>query len=292
MKWIKYIGLTILVVLILIAGFAYNAISSTETRIAQNYSIHPKALFIDTSAVAIERGKHQSYIRGCVECHGGDFSGKTIVEAPEVGQFIGSNITGGKGSPVANYSVEDWVRTIRYGVKPDGKPLIFMPSDEFTGISEQDLSDLLSYLKSIPVIDNDPGKTEVSPIFKFIAHVDRTVKILPAELVNHEAIIPTHLEPERSVAYGKYLAVTCTGCHGSGFKGGKIPGVPPDWPEAANLTKTGVLPKISQEKFHEILKTGINSDGRELNPTFMPYPIFKEFTDLEMDAIYLYLSSL
>jgi len=292
MKWIKYIGVAIVVLLVVIAGFAYFAISSTETRMAQSYSINPTSLVIDTSAVAIDRGKHQSYIRGCVECHGGNFAGKTIIESPEVGKFIGANITGGKHSPVTNYTVQDWVRTVRYGVKPDGKPLIFMPSDEFSGISDQDLSDLLSYLTSIPAVDKDPGKTEVSPIFKFIAHVDRKVKILPAELVNLEATAPSHVEPERTASYGKYLAVTCTGCHGSGFTGGKIPGVPPDWPEAANLTKTGSLPKISNEKFREILKTGINSEGRELNPTFMPYPIFKEFTELEMDAIYMYLSSL
>jgi cytochrome c553 len=166
-----------------------------------------------------------------------------------------------------------------------------MPSDEFTGISNQDLSDLLSYLKSLPKIDNDPGKTEVSPIFKFLAHIDRTIKILPAELVTDSNEIPNHFEPERSAAYGKYLSVTCTGCHGKEFIGGKIPGVPPDWPEAPNLTQTGVLANYTNEDFRIALRTGVALGGRKLNSQFMPYPVFKEFTDLEIDAIYAYLSS-
>lgn len=31
-------------------------------------------------------------------------------------------------------------------------------------------------------------------------------------------------------------AVPCTGCHGAHFGGGAIPGAPPDWPAARNIT--------------------------------------------------------
>lgn len=293
MKWIAIIGGIIVTVVLVVLGYVYYGISQTEQRMSANYtSIKESTIVVDTSLAALERGKHQASIRGCVECHGSNFAGKTIIDSPETGALIGANISGGKGSPVATYTMKDWENTIRYGVKPNGSPVIFMPSDEFTGISERDLADLISYLVSVEPVDKDPGKTAVSPIFKFIAHMDRNVKLIPAELVKTETKVPEHVEPERTVEYGKYLAVTCTGCHGAGFKGGKIPGVPPDWPEAPNLTKTGVLSKIDNEYFKSILRTGVASDGRNLNPMYMPYPVFKEFNDLEMDAIYLYLASL
>ena len=39
-----------------------------------------------------------------------------------------------------------------------------------------------------------------------------------------------------SVEHGKYVAAMCIGCHGATLSGGKIPGGPPDWPAAANIT--------------------------------------------------------
>ena len=39
-----------------------------------------------------------------------------------------------------------------------------------------------------------------------------------------------------TAAHGAYVANMCIGCHGAGLSGGKIPGGPPDWPAAANLT--------------------------------------------------------
>jgi hypothetical protein len=39
-----------------------------------------------------------------------------------------------------------------------------------------------------------------------------------------------------TLAHGAYVANMCIGCHGEKLAGGKIPGGPPDWPAAANLT--------------------------------------------------------
>ncbi len=39
-----------------------------------------------------------------------------------------------------------------------------------------------------------------------------------------------------TIDHGAYVANMCLGCHGAKLNGGKIPGGPPDWPPAANLT--------------------------------------------------------
>jgi hypothetical protein len=40
------------------------------------------------------------------------------------------NITPGPGNVVARYSADDWVRTLRHGVKLNGRPAIVMPSED------------------------------------------------------------------------------------------------------------------------------------------------------------------
>jgi len=90
-------------------------------------------------------------------------------------------------------------------------------------------------------------------------------------------------------ALGKYLAVTCTGCHGQGFGGGKIPGVGPKWPAASNLTPGGNLGHWSQEQFVAVLRIGRTPEGRQLDPRYMPWPQLGMMTDAELSALWDYL---
>jgi cytochrome c553 len=96
------------------------------------------------------------------------------------------------------------------------------------------------------------------------------------------------------VAYGKYLAVTCTGCHGEGLSGGAIPGTPPDWPPAANLTPdeaTG-LGGWTEADFFRALREGKRPDGTDLQGDFMPWKLTAKMTDDEIRALWMYLQTL
>ena len=74
-------------------------------------------------AAALERGRYLYASRGCVDCHGAAGTGRTFVD--DGGLVIaGPNITTGPGGVVAAYQPVDWVRTIRHGVKPDGRPAL------------------------------------------------------------------------------------------------------------------------------------------------------------------------
>jgi mono/diheme cytochrome c family protein len=89
--------------------------------------------------------------------------------------------------------------------------------------------------------------------------------------------------------YGHYLAITggCTGCHGSGLSGGAIPGVPPDFPKARNISPTGIG-SWSDEDFFRALREGKRPDGSTINP-FMPWNDTKLMTDDEIRALLAYL---
>ena len=97
-----------------------------------------------------------------------------------------------------------------------------------------------------------------------------------------------------TIEYGEYIAATCVGCHGQGLSGGGIPGVPPDWPEAGNLTpdKDTGIGAWSEQEFRSFFENGTKPDGAVVDTTYMPWPIGQQFTDEEMGALWLFLRSL
>ena len=82
-----------------------------------------------TDPDAIERGRYLYRSRGCMDCHGEDGAGKVVIDDGNGLLIQGPGITGAPGSVVAAYSDLDWSRTIRHGIKPDGRPVLIMPSE-------------------------------------------------------------------------------------------------------------------------------------------------------------------
>src|SRR5690606_1051994 len=105
----------------------------------KRYQITPVPIGIPIAQGSAERGAHLYATRGCADCHGGDLGGAKVVDEPPVGRLYGPNLTKGQGGVVADYRDEDWVRAIRHGVNPQGRPLVLMPSMEYSEFSEQDL---------------------------------------------------------------------------------------------------------------------------------------------------------
>jgi hypothetical protein len=87
------------------------------------------------------------------------------------------------------------------------------------------------------------------------------------------------------------LAAGCTGCHGSDYSGGPIPGAPPDTVPASNITPGGELAGWSESDFIQAMRTGVTPDGQEMDP-FMPWKNISKMTDDELKALWMYLQSL
>jgi mono/diheme cytochrome c family protein len=239
----------------------------------------------------LEWGEHIATTRGCRDCHGEDLGGAVFADEMPVFRLYGSNLTPiGVG---ASYSDEDWIRAIRHGVGPDGKPLLFMPSYEYYYLSDRDLGALIAYLKSLPAVDRDSPGSQVGPLGRVLFKAGK-LPLIPAEMIDHQAPRPETPMPGATVAYGEYLAVGCTGCHGEGFSGGAIPGVPPDWPEASNITpdrETG-LGNWTRADFFRAMREGRRPDGTELRAEYMPWSNFVRFSDQELTALWMYLETL
>lgn len=248
---------------------------------------------VDLQAVAFERAmaRGKSYLEsraGCADCHGEDFGGKVVVDHPMMGRWVAPNIT--RGGVTKNYKSEDWVRIIRHGVKPNGKPAT-MPSLDFTWFSDQEISDIATYISHLPAVDRDMGESTFGPVFAFLIGFGENQ--VSAEFLDHTTQRPVYPPSvsKASLDLGKHLATTCMGCHGTEFAGGKIAGGDPAWPPAANLTfhETG-LEKWTLLDFTQALREGKRPDGSAIDP-IMPVSYTKNLKDTEIEALYLYFQT-
>jgi mono/diheme cytochrome c family protein len=90
-----------------------------------------------------------------------------------------------------------------------------------------------------------------------------------------------------TLEYGRYLGTSCIGCHGATLSGGRIPGVPPDWPAASNLTPApgAAIARWSDTEFAKTMRTGTTPEGRMLDQKYMPWRMLGKMTDEEMQAL-------
>lgn len=290
LKWIGIIlgGLLGIVVLIGLAGYI-----ASERRINKTYAVTVAPLTVPTDAASIAEGHRLTIIRGCVDCHGPDYGGSALIEDPMIGHLYGANLTTGEGSATAGWSPEDWSRAIRNGVAPDGHGVLMMPSYHYAGLSDEDLGRIIAYLRSVPPVDRVQPRSGIGPVVRAMLVANQMpVPLISAEVIDHNQTPPARIPSEASVEFGAYLATTCNGCHGENLAGGPIPFSPPDQPWSANLTPSGELGQWTLDDFKTTLRTGVTPNGRQLNPENMPWTLTREMTDVELEALWLYLKSL
>jgi len=259
----------------------------------RRYAASPNLPALSSDPESLQEGQRIFRYRGCEACHGQDLGGLVYMDNPAIGQVITPNLTAGEGGVGKDRSDLDLVRAIRHGIGPDGKGLLFMPSTEFYYLSEPDLAGILSYIRSVPPVDNQPAPSQLSPTGFVVMNLTREITFLPAELIPHQELPPTAPQPALSQAYGQYLALSCPVCHGMNLTGGEIPGFPPEWPAAGNLTSGpgSRLPVWGEEGFIDILRDG-EKHGRAIHPDYMPWTSYRFMSDLELRAVYRYLISL
>lgn len=279
-------------IIALVAVVVGSIYAMSGSRFNREYAVETSPLQVTmegTNGYLAERGEHLHRIRGCADCHGEDGGGAEFIDNPPMGRLWAANLTRGEGGIAATYTAADWDRAVRHGVKPDGKPVMFMPAQEFWSLSDDDLAALMAYYRSIPAVDRTIPTPSPGPLARVLFLTDQ-LPLVPAELIDHGATRPAMPAIAPTAEYGAYLATGCTGCHGAGLSGGKIPGADPNWPPAKNITpddETGIG-SWSQEDFATALRTGVRPNGSQINPV-MPIQATRYMTDVELEAIYRYL---
>ena len=287
---LKILGYGIGGLLVVLAVAATIVYFSSNSRLSKTYAVSARPVAIPAGAAALARGKHLAMTRGCNDCHGKDFAGNKVIEDGAMGRLHAPNLTRGKGGRVASFSDEDWIRSIRHGVGPDKRGLFIMPAEEYQHFSDDDLGALIAFLKTLPAIDRERVPTSLGPVSRVLLATGKMK--LAAETIDHPNVRPASIAPAINAEYGRYVAASCTGCHGTNFSGGKIEVGPPNWPHSANLTPhpDSRLGKWTEAEFIKTLRTAKRPDGSELNPV-MPR-VFGEMDDVELKALWAYFKTL
>jgi mono/diheme cytochrome c family protein len=288
LKWVLY-GVLGIVVIAGVAAVVLNLLADRkQMRVVK---VDVKAVALPSDPAAIANGKYLFESRGCAECHGADGKGKVVIDAPN-GLYIKAPNINPAGAGVAKYSVEDWVRVVRHGVKPDGRPVLIMPSQDYNRLSDADTGALIAYAKSLPAVAGEAAVIRLPFLIKALY----AAGIVPdaAGLIDHTLPPAAGVPVGATVEHGKYVANMCIGCHGPGLSGGKIPGGPPEWPAASNLTpgEGSALKRYENSAaLRAMFRTGKRPDGSAVS-TVMPFPSLQVLNDTDVDALYAYLKTL
>ncbi|HRQ22408.1 MAG TPA: c-type cytochrome [Anaerolineales bacterium] len=291
-KVLKWIGIVLgsLAGLILIAAVGLYAKGMFEFN--KPYEAQIRLVEIPADAESIEHGRHLADFL-CAECHGDDLGGKPVfVDLPGMVTISTPNITSGQGGVVAGFTDEDWIRSLRHGIKQDGTSSFLMRSMDYQYFSDKDLRDVIAYLKTAPPVDREIPPYQMTFLGRVAYGAGAFGNLLGASVIDHENLPTSTVEAGVTVEYGEYLIDIngCRGCHGAELAGAD----PPDPASmlAPNLTPGGSLASWSEADFIQTFRTGIVPEGRRLVLQFMPWEYKGRMTDDELTAIFLYLQSL
>ena len=289
--WIRrtLIGVGSLVAIFGVAVFVAAALG--ERKLHRHIEVAVSGVTVPADAASIERGAYLFRSRGCGECHAPDGAGSVVIDD---GAMIvrAPNITGGAGGATAAYTPVDWVRTVRHGVKPDGQPVMIMPSGEYNRLTDVDLGAIVAYVRQLPPKAGQGALVQLPLPVKVLY----ALGLVPdaAEKIDHSRPPPQPVPEDVSATYGAYVANSCTGCHRADLSGGKIAGAPPSWPPAARLApgEGSVMARYpNADAFAAMLKTGKRPDGSAVSKV-MPFVSLREMSDLDVRALYLHLSTM
>jgi mono/diheme cytochrome c family protein len=215
------------------------------------------------------------------------------------GSFYVRNITPDRETGIGSISDGKLARALRHGVGHDGRALL--PFMEMQGMSDEDLTAVISYLRSQPPIRNEVPAHRYSLLGKA---VKATVLANP---VGAKETPPVNSPRGATVENGRYLAAsvaTCQSCHtprnmATGqFTAPEFSGTSEFTDETdlsriwapPNLTpdpKTGVTARLTEDQFVARFRA-----GRILPGSPMPWQAFSRMDEDDLRAIYRFLKTL
>ncbi len=159
-------GVALVLAAVAVGAVAFAEIGS-EQKLNRRVALTVQPVVAASDAAALARGKYLDLSRGCAECHDTDGAGKVVIDSG--GLYVKSpDITSGPGGVVRIFSDIDWVKVIRHGVKPDGKPLLIMPSEDYARLTDADLAALVGYVRSLPAKPGEAARFRLPLIMRFM----------------------------------------------------------------------------------------------------------------------------
>lgn len=270
MRWVRR-GITTLVGLTAL-GFAILYGGSALLMQRDVDAVLP-AIRAATDPASILEGGRLAAVTGCVRCHGDNGQGRVLDGVPFLGHIVAPSL-----SRVAAESTDSQIaRAIRNGVGVDARPLFIMPGHAFNGLSDDDTSRLVGWIRTLPTSAFDViGGTTVGVQGRFAMLTNS----LP-DSVDLTGGQPRH----RPAELGRYFAqISCMQCHGLNR----------DETTGAGMRSAPALVRAVRAYdvggLRTLLRTGTGRGGRALTGmTEASRAGLDQLSDVEIDAIRGYL---
>jgi cytochrome c5 len=287
--WVRRTLIAVALLIAALVAAVAAGLALAERKMTRKIDVAVKPVALPADAAALERGRYLYSTRGCTDCHAANGAGRLFLDKDGL-KIAGPHIGNGSGSVTQRYDMADWDRAIRHGVAPGGRPLIVMPSEDYNRFGA-----MVAYLKQLPPVDLDKGAGPAVVVLPLPVRVLYGFGAIPdaASRIDHALPSEKPVPEGATVEHGRYVAQMCTGCHGTGFGGGPVPGGPPDWPAAANLTpgEGGVMVRYADAgAFARMMRSGQRPDGSTIG--VMPFGALKGMSDVDLEGMYRYLQTL
>ena len=273
------LGILLLLVLAIVIIYIWS-----EIKLNRTYDLDIPPFDMAKYQPNIEEGKRLSYIIGCSGCHDLEMQGQVLWDVPNVLTMVAPNLM----DIAKSSSDSDFEKMIRHGIRKDGSSVIMgMPSEFFRHLKDQDLANIIAYIRNKPYVDPPVQKTS----YKLLGRLG----LIIGEIKNsRESLAEMEFRSEENslakisddsltdqLKMGKYLTqIACTECHGFNLQGNEMT-VSPDLMIAYGY---------SPEDWQKLMTTGKGLGDRDLGlMSKMVKYRFSHFTDEEREAVYLFL---
>ncbi|MFZ6002064.1 MAG: c-type cytochrome [Bacteroidota bacterium] len=310
MKFLKYLGYLLALVVVAIAGLL------TYVKTALPNVGEAEELKIEYTPERIEHGKYlANSVTVCMDCHskrnyakfsgpltdgtlgmGGDVFDQTVGMP---GVFYARNIT---PAGISRYTDGELFRLITTGVTKEGRAMFpLMPYPYYGKMDPEDIYDIIAYVRSIPAIPNEVPESVADFPMNFILNT-----------IPQKANPQKRPDPADQLAYGAYMtnASGCVECHTQVDKGQIIPEVAFGggrefmFPDKSVLRSSNISPdpetgigKWTEEAF--VARFKAYADSSHVTPnvapgefnTIMPWTMYAGMTEQDLKSIYAYLKT-
>ena len=256
----------------LLLGIAYVYFASARVIDRDYQGVDQAQLVVPTDSGEVAEGRRIAQVTGCLHCHGEKLNGGLVDDIPNLVRLVAPNIS----VMLPEYSDAQLTTMLRKGVKRDGKSVLFMPSEMYRHLRDEDLARLIAYLRTVPPThEGVQEKTEVRIIARALLAFD---EIKPAALAIETLPVPV---TGASRGHNQTMAF-CSECHGQNLEGFAPIQAPP----------LSVAKAYTLAQFTRLLHEGTAIGDRPLKlmgPTSRAR--FAALTPEEVAGIYVYLQA-
>lgn len=290
-KILKWTGIILAGLVLIIAGAVFYLKNKFNAQGQRHIDQKVELIQIPQDSAALARGAILAV--SCRDCHGQDYGGNDFFNDPQIGYMASPNLTPHAQSAAAKYTTEDWIRALRHGLNPQGRPLMVMPAESYSKLSDDDLGALIAYMQKVPSVDRPLGPTRFTLFAQILAGAGAFGNLYPYDVVLHDQVHHVTAPPKASTPeYAEYIIgySGCKTCHGDTFNGAPHPD--PVAPFSSNITPGGNLGKWTKDQFIQTMRSGKTPEGKVLNAKFMPFAAIGVHDDQDLETLYNYLKSL